>query len=177
MEIKLPLNNELIASLNAGDMVNLSGKIMTARDAAHQKLVDSINRGEELPVDLKDQLIFYSGPITDPLDPDKIISIGPTTSYRMDDLTIPLLKQGVKGFIGKGQRAEFIDTALQDFQAVYFMAVGGIAALLADHITASKVIAYPELGTEAVRELTISAFPVIVASDARGNNIFHEELR
>ena len=172
MEINLPLGLEDIRSLKVGDEVLLSGKLLTARDAAHQKLITTINNGDELPVALAGTTIFYAGPIAHISDPNKLRSIGPTTSYRMDKFTNAMLERGVKGFIGKGKRADFVNESLQKFEAVYFIAIGGIAALLAKHIQYSQVVAYPELGTEAIRELTINQFPVIVATDSRGNSIY-----
>ncbi len=172
VEIKLPFSSENLSQLKAGDEVLLTGKILTARDAAHQKIIDAVLAGEALPVSLQNQTIFYAGPIAHATLPNKLSSVGPTTSYRMDKLTKPLLQQGVKAFIGKGKRADYIANDLKEFGAVYFIAIGGIAALLAKHIEYSQVVAYPELGTEAIRELTINQFPVIVATDSQGNSIY-----
>jgi len=170
--VDLPLNDTQIAKLKAGDEVTLSGKIYTARDAAHKRLVESIQKNEDLPLQLKDQIIFYAGPTPHPTDNNKLGSIGPTTSYRMDSFTPDILNTGVKGLIGKGKRADFVNRSLLDHKALYFIAIGGIAALLAKHITKSKIIAYADLGTEAIRELTIINFPVIVATDIHGGDIF-----
>ena len=145
----------------------ISGKIYTARDAAHQKF------GENPPFDLKGQIIYYASPT--PAPPGKIIgSIGPTTAGRMDAFTPALLKKGLKGMIGKGRRSPEVIAAIKKYQAVYFVVPGGVAALLSKHVKKAKVIAYPELGPEAVLELEVAGFPAIVAIDNRGRSIFNK---
>lgn len=177
-----PLTSDKVSRLNAGDIVYITGTIYTARDAAHKKMTESIKRRKSLPphqnfwcggvpFDLKDQIIYYAGP-TPAKKGMPIGSCGPTTSSRMDSYTVPLLEKGLKGMLGKGKRSEEVIRAIKKFKAVYFIAVGGAAALLATKIKKAKVIAYPELGTEAIRELELKDFPVIVAIDCKGENIF-----
>lgn len=170
-KINLPLNEDTIKDLKCGDMVSISGVIYTARDAAHQRLINSINKGENLPFDIKEQIIYYVGPT--PNKPDEIIgSAGPTTSYRMDDLTIPLLKLGLKGMIGKGYRSDIVVEGLKEYNAVYFAAIGGAGAYISNSIKSSCVIAYEDLGAEAIRKLEVIDFPAIVAIDCKGNSIY-----
>lgn len=169
--IKLPLNEDMVKELKCGDMVNLSGTIYTARDAAHQRIINSINKGEDIPFDIKNQIIYYVGPT--PNKPGEVIgSAGPTTSYRMDDLTIPLLKLGLKGMIGKGYRNDVVVEGLKKYNSVYFAAIGGAGAYISNSIKSSEVIAYEDLGTEAIRKLEVENFPVIVAIDCNGNSIY-----
>ena len=169
--IYTPLTDDEIDGLKAGDRVMLSGIIYTARDAAHKRLVDMIDRGEELPLDLKGQVIYYVGPC--PAKPDEVIgSAGPTTSGRMDAYTDALLERGLKGMIGKGERNwEVIDSMIRS-RAVYFAAVGGAGALLAEAVKEAETIAFPELGPEAVYRLKVENFPVTVAIDAEGTDIY-----
>ncbi|MCQ1531526.1 Fe-S-containing hydro-lyase [Lutispora saccharofermentans] len=169
--IYTPLTDDEIDGLKAGDRVMLSGIIYTARDAAHKRLVDMIDRGEELPLDLKGQVIYYVGPC--PAKPDEVIgSAGPTTSGRMDAYTDALLERGLKGMIGKGERNwEVIDSMIRS-RAVYFAAVGGAGALLAEAVKEAEVIAFPELGPEAVYRLKVENFPLTVAIDAKGTDIY-----
>ena len=175
-ELKTPLNDKDIKTLKAGDRVFLSGKIFTARDAAHKRLMELISSKKPLPIDLKGQVIYYCGPT--PAKPGRVIgSAGPTTSSRMDNAAVPLLKAGLKGTIGKGKRSAEVIAALKKFKAVYFAATGGAAALLSKHIKKAKVMAYPELGPEAIYELTVENFPVIVANDIYGKDIFEEGIR
>lgn len=169
--LTLPLTTDKVIRLNAGDMILITGTIYTARDAAHKKIVESIKKRESLPFDLKNQFIYYAGPTPAPRGMP-IGSCGPTTSSRMDAYTIPLLERGLKGMIGKGKRSEAVIKAIKKFKAVYFLAVGGAAALLATKVKKAKVIAYSELGTEAVYKLEVKDFPVIVAIDCKGRNIF-----
>ena len=176
MKVKLttPLTKEKVKGLKSGDEVLITGTIYTARDAAHQRLVDSINRSEELPFDLKDSIIYYVGPA--PAKPGEVIgSCGPTTSYRMDDLTNQLLSLGLTGMIGKGQRNENVINSMKKNTAVYFAAIGGAGALIANSIKASEVIAYEELGAEAIRKLEVEDFPCIVVIDCKGNNMYETE--
>ncbi len=169
--ITLPFTEEIIASLKAGDMLRLSGTVYTARDAAHQRLVLSLQKGEAPPIPLANEVIYYVGPA--PSKAGQVIGpAGPTTSGRMDPYTIPLLALGVKGLIGKGYRSLEVKQALMKHQAVYMAAVGGAAALLARHITQSDIVAYDDLETEAIRKLTIEAFPVIVVHDIYGGDAY-----
>ncbi|MBI4499042.1 MAG: fumarate hydratase C-terminal domain-containing protein [Chloroflexi bacterium] len=173
MELTLPLTDAAIEGLRAGDRVALTGVIYTARDAAHLRMVAAIRAGAPLPFDLRGQVIYYVGPT--PARPGQVIgSAGPTTSVRMDATTVPLLEQGLKGIIGKGNRGTEVRAALQQHRAVYFMAPGGIGALLSQYIRSVEVVAYEDLGTEAVRRLTIEGFPVIVANDVSGGDLFEQ---
>jgi len=172
--IRAPLQKEAIESLRAGDMILLSGLIYTARDAAHAKLNESIKHGDELPFELSNQIIYYTGP--SPEKPGQTIgACGPTTSYRMDDLTIPLLKRGIKGMIGKGERQPKIIDAICQYGAVYFAAIGGAGALIADSVVENQIIAYPELGTEAIRRLVIKDLPLTVVIDCKGGDLYTSE--
>lgn len=165
MKISAPLSDKDVESLKAGDRVLISGKIYTARDAAHMRF------GDHPPFDVKGQILYYASPT--PTPPGKIIgSIGPTTASRMDAFTPALLKLGLKGMIGKGRRSREVIEAIKKHKAVYFVVPGGIAALLSKQVKRSKVIAYPELGAEAVLELEVADFPAIVAIDSKGNSLF-----
>ena len=171
-KIKTPFDNELVESLKAGDQVLISGYIHTARDAAHKRWCDALNSDEPFPFELHGEVIYFAGPA--PAKPGQPIgSIGPTTSYRMDDYS-PLVieKAGIKGMIGKGNRSQAVVDAMKKFKCVYFAASGGLGALLANAVTASEVIAYEDLGPEAVRRLTVKDFPAIVAIDCYGNNLY-----
>ena len=171
--IRAPLTDEAVLELKAGDMVLISGFIYTARDAAHKKLVELLEAGKEWPLSLKGQVIYYMGP--SPAKPGRVIgSAGPTTSGRMDDYTPSVLKEGVKGVIGKGIRSRAVRKAFQDYKAVYMAAAGGAGALLAKKIKASEVVSYPELGPEAIHKLEVDEFPVIVINDAYGNDFYEE---
>jgi fumarate hydratase subunit beta len=168
-----PLKPEDVDKLRAGDKVNLNGFIYTARDAAHKKLVELIKEGKPLPLPLDGQIIYYVGP--SPTPPGKAIgSAGPTTSFRMDPYAPILIERGLRGMIGKGERAVGVVEAMQKHGAVYFAATGGAAALLSKRITKAEIIAYPELGAEAISRLTVENFPVIVAQDRYGGNIYRE---
>lgn len=160
-------------SLKAGDQVLISGVIYTARDAAHQRLIKLIEGGESLPFDPKGAIIYYVGP-TPPKPGEPIGSAGPTTSMRMDGLTVPLLQQGVKGMIGKGGRSDEVIEAMKEHGAVYFAAVGGAAAFIAQSIKQVEVVAYPDLGAEAVHRMVVEDFPAIVAIDSEGNNVYEQ---
>ena len=166
-----PLSDEDVTKLKAGDIVYLSGKIYTARDAAHKRLVDLIEKGEELPFDLKGSVIYFVGP-TPPKPGEPIGSAGPTTSYRMDSYSPTLIKHGQKGMIGKGKRNQAVKDACKEYKAVYFGATGGAGALIAKAIKSAKVIAYEELGPEAIRELEVENFPVTVINDTYGNDLY-----
>jgi fumarate hydratase subunit beta len=168
-----PLKPEDVDKLRAGDKVSLNGFLYTARDAAHKKLVDLIREGKDLPLPLDGQIIYYVGP--SPTPPGKPIgSAGPTTSGRMDPYAPVLIEHGLRGMIGKGERAAGVVEAMRKYGAVYFAATGGAAALLSKRIKGAEVIAYPELGAEAIRRLTVENFPVIVAQDRHGGNIYKE---
>ncbi len=168
-----PLKPEDVDKLRAGDTVKLNGFIYTARDAAHKKLVELIKEGKELPLPLEGQIIYYVGP--SPTPPGKPIgSAGPTTSFRMDPYAPILIERGLRGMIGKGERAAGVVEAMRKYGAVYFAATGGAAALLSKRIVKAEVIAYPELGAEAISRLTVENFPVIVAQDRYGGNIYKE---
>jgi len=165
MKITAPLSDKDIKELKAGDEVLISGIIYTARDAAHQRF------GNKLPFDIKGQIIYYASPT--PTPPGKIIgSIGPTTSSRMDAFAPELLKKGLKAMIGKGSRSKEVIAAIKKYKAVYLVVPGGTAALLSKHVKRVRVLAYPDLGAEAVHELEVENFPVIVAIDSRGGDLF-----
>lgn len=162
-----PLKDEDVAKLRAGDVVKLSGTIYTARDAAHKRLCDMLDNNEKLPFELKGAVIYYVGPSPAP-EGRPIGSAGPTTSYRMDTYAPRLHSLGVKASVGKGKRNAEVRKALQDHTGVYFGATGGAGALLSQCITAAKVIAFDELGPEAIRELTVENFPLLVVNDSHG---------
>lgn len=157
--------------LTVGDQVSIDGVFYTARDAAHQKLIDLIEKGQELPFPINNAVIYYVGPC--PPKPGHISgAAGPTTASRMDEMTLPLLKVGLKGMVGKGPRSLKVISAIKRYKAVYFAAVGGIGALLSYAIKAVELIAYPSLGPEAIYRLEVNDFPAIVAIDAQGRNIY-----
>jgi len=166
-----PISDETIDTLKSGDIVYLSGIIYTARDAAHKRLVDLLDAGKELPFDVKGAVIYFVGP-TPPKPGDPIGSAGPTTSYRMDSYSPRLIAEGLKGMIGKGKRNKDVTDACQKHKAVYFGATGGAGALLGKQIKSAEVIAYEELGPEAVRKLEVVDFPVTVINDAYGNDLY-----
>lgn len=169
--IHAPLGDAEAEVLRAGDYVYISGTIYTARDAAHKRMAEALGRGEELPFSLKGNIIYYMGP-SPARDGRAIGSAGPTTSSRMDKYTPDFLDMGLKGMIGKGKRSEAVIDGIRKNKAVYFAAVGGAGALLSRSIKKSKVIAYDDLGTEAVRELEVEDFPAIVVIDSKGNNLY-----
>jgi len=166
-----PLTSEDTKKLKAGDTVLLNGVIYTARDAAHKRLVELLEKGEELPFDLEGSVIYFVGP-TPPKPGDPIGSAGPTTSYRMDSYSPTMLKHGSKGMIGKGKRNQDVKDACVKYDGIYFGATGGAGALLGKKITSAEVIAYPELGPEAVRKITVKDFPVTVINDTYGNDLY-----
>lgn len=166
-----PLNDADVIQLKAGDIVYLSGVIYTARDAAHKKLVDLLDAGKELPFDMKGAVIYFVGP-TPPKPGDPIGSAGPTTSYRMDSYSPRLISIGQKGMIGKGKRNQDVIDACVKYKAIYFGATGGAGALLARQIKSAEVIAYPELGPEAIRKLEVVDFPLTVVNDSYGNDLY-----
>lgn len=169
--IKIPLTKEKVRTLEAGDYVYISGIIYTARDAAHKRICETLKKGESLPFCLEDNIIYYMGP--SPSRPGQIIgSAGPTTSSRMDTYTPKLLDMGLRGMIGKGYRSKEVIASMIKNKSVYFTATGGAGALLSKCIKKSKIIAYDDLGTEAIHELYVEDFPVIVAIDSEGNNLY-----
>ena len=169
--IKVPLTSEDTAELRAGDYVYLTGIIYTARDAAHKRMQESLEAGKALPMEIKDNVIYYMGP--SPAREGRAIgSAGPTTASRMDKYTPALIDLGLKGMIGKGKRSQEVKEAIVRNGAVYFAAVGGAGALLSRSIVSSEVIAYDDLGTEAIRRLMVKNFPVIVVIDSQGNNLY-----
>lgn len=174
--ISVPLTEETAASLRAGDYVYLTGTIYTARDAAHKRMSEALERGEKLPLAVENQVIYYMGP--SPARPGQPIgSAGPTTASRMDKYAPALLDLGLKGMIGKGKRNRAVKDAIVRNGAVYFAAVGGAGALLSKSIVSSEVIAYDDLGTEAIRKLEVKNFPVIVVMDAEGNDLYLTAVR
>ena len=178
MSVKLetPLTEEKIKGLKIGDEVLLSGIIYTARDAAHQKLVDLISAGKKLPFDPSGSVIFYVGP--SPAKPGQVIgAAGPTTSYRMDPFVPQMFKAGMKGMIGKGPRSQEVISAIVKYCGIYFGATGGAAALLSKSIKKAEVIAFPELGPEAIRKLQVENMPLIVINDCRGNDLYQEGVQ
>ncbi|MCX4268203.1 MAG: Fe-S-containing hydro-lyase [Lachnospiraceae bacterium] len=169
--IEAPLLEKEVQELKAGDYVYITGTIYTARDAAHKRIYEALQKGEKLPLDLKHNVIYYMGP--SPAREGRVIgSAGPTTASRMDKYTPALLDLGLKGMIGKGKRSEDVQESIIKNKAVYFAAVGGAGALLSKCILSSEVIAYEDLGTEAVRKLEVENFPVIVVIDSKGNNLY-----
>lgn len=173
MEIKIttPLTEEKTKKLKAGDSVLLSGVIYTGRDAAHKRLIELLDKGQELPLHIKDEIIYYVGP--SPAKPGHVIgSAGPTTSYRMDSYAPKLLDLGLKGMIGKGARNQEVIDAIIRNKAIYFGAIGGAAALIAKSIVKSEVIAYDDLGSEAIRRLEVKDMPIVVIIDSEGNNLY-----
>ena len=169
--IQAPLTAESIKDLRAGDVVRISGYIYTARDAAHKRLYEALGRGEKLPLDLKDNVIYYVGPT--PAKPGEVVgSAGPTTSTRMDAATPTLLARGLRGMIGKGLRSQEVIDACVKHGAVYFVAVGGAAAVIAQSIKSETMIAYEDLGPEAIRRYELKDFPAIVCIDAQGNDFY-----
>ncbi len=169
--IDTPLTKDKVKEINAGDYVYITGTVYTARDAAHLRMYDSINNKKELPVDLDNQIIYYLGP-TPARDGQVIGSAGPTTSSRMDKYTPALIERGMTGMIGKGKRSREVIEAMKKNTAVYFAAVGGAGALLSKCIKSAEVIAYDDLGTEAIRKLYVEDLPVIAVIDCNGNNIY-----
>ena len=173
IKLKTPLTDEDVEKLKIGDKVLLTGVIYTGRDAAHKRLDDLIQAGKELPVDIRGQVIYYVGPA--PAKPGKPIgSAGPTTSYRMDAFAPKLMELGLKGMIGKGNRGTEVVEAMQKHKAVYFGATGGAGALLARSIKKAEVVAYEDLGPEAIQRMEVEDFPVVVINDTKGNDLYVE---
>lgn len=176
VKLTTPLTDSDLEKLAIGQRVLLSGKILTARDAAHKKLVDLLAEGKELPVDLQGQVVYYVGPT--PAKPGEVIgSAGPTTSGRMDAYARKLMEKGLKGMIGKGSRNQDVVDAMHEHKCVYFAAIGGAAALIAKKIKASRVVAYEELGPEAIRELEVEDFPVVVVNDIYKRDLYKEGIK
>ena len=173
-KIITPLVDNIITNLKAGDLVSITGYIFTGRDAAHKRLIELIEKNKQLPIEIKGQIIYYVGPA--PPKPGYVCgSAGPTSSYRMDPYTPPLLDLGMKGMIGKGSRSREVIESMKENKAVYFAAVGGAAALIARCIKKSEVIAYEDLGTEAIHRYYVKNFPTIVVIDSKGNNLYKTE--
>jgi fumarate hydratase subunit beta len=171
--INLPLTDKDIAELRTGDNVLLNGVIYAARDAAHKKMAAAIDKGETLPFEIKGQTVYYMGPT--PARPGHVIgAAGPTSSYRMDIYVPRLIAAGLKGMIGKGQRTQPVLDAIKKYQAVYFGAIGGAGALISRSIIKAEIIAYPELGAEAVRKLTVENFPATVINDIYGGDLYQQ---
>lgn len=169
--INVPFDADIVKELKAGDYVYLTGTIYTARDAAHKRMYEALQSGEALPFDIEGNVIYYMGP-SPAREGRPIGSAGPTTASRMDKYTPALLELGMRGMIGKGRRTEAVRESMMKNQAVYFAAVGGAGALLSKSILQAEVIAYEDLGTEAIRKLEIKDFPVIVVMDCEGNNLY-----
>lgn len=174
--INAPISDEDAKKLRAGDYVYITGTIYTARDAAHKRMAEALAAGKELPLDMKNNIIYYMGP-SPAREGRPIGSAGPTTASRMDKYAPDLLDLGLKGMIGKGKRSQAVKDAIVRNNAVYFAAVGGAGALLSKRIKSSEVIAYDDLGTEAIRKLEVENFPVIVVIDSEGNNLYETAIK
>lgn len=171
IRLKTPLSDEDIGPLRSGDRAYITGTVYSARDAAHRRLLELVASGDNPPFPIAGQIIYYVGP--SPAAPDRVIgAAGPTTSYRMDPYTPRLLELGLKGMIGKGKRSREVIEAMVRFKAVYFAAIGGAGALMSQSIRGARIIAYEELGPEAVRELKVENLPVIVVNDVLGNDLY-----
>jgi fumarate hydratase subunit beta len=176
VHLTTPLSDDDVVRLKAGDRVRLFGLLLTGRDAAHKRLIEALDVGQPLPVDVRGQIIYYVGPTPPP--PGMVIgSAGPTTGGRMDRYAPQLMALGLKGMIGKGHRSQPVRDAMREHKCVYFGAVGGAGALLSRFITAAEVVAYADLGTEAIRRLTVEDFPVIVVNDTHGNDLYEEGMK
>lgn len=175
-EITTPLTKEKIRDLKAGDYVKITGTVYTARDAAHKRMAEALAKGEELPINIEDIIIYYMGP-SPAREGRPIGSAGPTTASRMDKYAPSLLDLGMRGMIGKGKRSKEVMDAIVRNGGVYFAAVGGAGALLSKRIVKSEVVAYDDLGTEAIRKLEVEDFPVIVVIDSQGNNLYETAAR
>jgi fumarate hydratase subunit beta len=173
IRLKPPLSDEDVEKLKIGDRVLINGIIYTGRDAAHKRLFDLLKNGKELPFDIKGQIIYYVGPT--PAKPGQVLgSAGPTTSYRMDAYSPLLVEKGLKGMIGKGMRSDTVKEAMKRYKAIYFAATGGAGALLAKRVRKAEIVAYEDLGPEAIRRLEVEDLPVIVVNDVRGNDLYIE---
>jgi fumarate hydratase subunit beta len=176
IQLSTPLDDGALRELRIGDRVEISGIIYTARDAAHRRMIECLDRGEPLPFDVRGQAIYFAGP-TPPPPGRPIGSAGPTTSYRMDEYSPRLIAEGLSGMIGKGARSREVVDAMVKHGCVYFVAVGGAGALLARHIKNAELVAYEDLGAEAIRRLTVERFPAIVANDLTGADIYKEGFK
>lgn len=174
--IKTPITEEISSNLKAGDYVYITGTLYVARDAAHKRMIEALDRGEELPIDIKDAAIYYMGP-SSAREGRPIGSAGPTTASRMDKYAPRLLDLGEKAMIGKGKRTKEVIDAIIRNKAVYFAAIGGAGALLSKCITKSEIICYDDLGAEAIRKIEVENFPVIVVIDAEGNNLYETAIK
>ena len=173
IRLKTPLSHEDLERLKSGDRVLISGVVYTGRDAAHKRLFDLLKAGKDLPFDMEGQTIYYVGPT--PARPGQVLgSAGPTTSYRMDAYAPTLIERGLKGMIGKGMRSDAVKEAIKKHKAVYFAATGGAGALLAKRVKKAQIVAYEDLGPEAIRKLEVEDLPVIVINDIRGNDLYLE---
>jgi len=173
IRLKTPLTDDVVEKLKIGDRVLLNGTIYTGRDAAHKRLIDLLNQGKSLPFDIKGQVIYFVGPT--PAKPGQAFgSAGPTTSYRMDAYSPSLIEKGLKGMIGKGMRSDAVKEAMKKHKAVYFAATGGAGALLGKRVKKAEIVAYEDLGPEAIRRLEVEDLPVIVVNDVNGNDLYVE---
>ena len=171
-EIRVPFGHGEVKNLRCGDKVYITGEIYTARDAAHKRMIETLERGEALPIDINESIIYYAGPA--PAKPGRVIgSCGPTTSCRMDAYAPKLIELGLTGMIGKGERDLSVISAMKKYGSVYFGAIGGAGALIAECVKESEVVAYEDLGTEAIRKLTVEKFPVVVVIDSFGNSLYN----
>jgi len=176
ISIQTPLDDRVVETLRAGDPVHINGTIYTARDAAHKRLFDLLQNGKELPFDLAGQIIYYVGPT--PAKPGSVIgAAGPTTAYRMDAYAPALIAKGLRGMIGKGSRGADVLEALKRHKAVYFAATGGAGALISKRIKEVEMVAYEDLGTEAIRRLVVEDFPALVANDIYGGDLYEEGVK
>ena len=175
IKITTPLSDEVVNSLKSGDQVSINGILYTARDAAHKRLIDLLDKGEKLPFDVKGQIIYYVGPT--PPKPGAIIgSAGPTTSYRMDPYAPRLMEIGMKGMLGKGNRDKSVIDAMVKYKSIYFAAIGGAGALVARSIKKVEIIAYEDLGPEAIRKMEVEDFQAVVVNDISGNDVYKEGM-
>ncbi len=175
IKITTPLSDEVVDSLKSGDQVSIKGILYTARDAAHKRLIDLLDHRDELPFDIKGQIIYYVGPT--PAKPGAIIgSAGPTTSYRMDTYAPRLMEVGMKGMIGKGNRTQNVIDAMVKYKSIYFAAIGGAGALVARSIKKVEIIAYEDLGPEAIRKMEVEDFQAVVVNDTYGNDVYKEGM-
>ena len=176
IKLRPPLSDADVEGLRIGDRVLISGAIYTGRDAAHRRLADLIQAGKPLPLEIQGQIIYYVGP--SPAKPGRPVgAAGPTTSYRMDAYAPELIRLGLKGMIGKGARDQDVRDAMKEYKAVYFAAIGGAGALMAQTIKDAEIVAYEDLGPEAIRMLEVEEFPVIVVNDVRGNDLYEEGVK
>lgn len=173
--LKTPLSDEDIQNLKVGDSVLLTGRIYMARDAAHKRMIELLDKNESLPVDLKGEIIFYAGPC--PPKPGQVIGpVAPTTAFRMDPYAPAMYKYGVIGTIGKGPRRQMVKDACKEYNAISFAAIGGLSTILSRKVKSEEVVAYEDLGPEAIRKLEVEDFPVLVAYDAHGQDLYEQEI-